>query len=79
MGWGGAWRSLGKHCLFSLLPLLTPFIKPISILKAVRNPSVRRLVSYLTPSFPHSPVFCSLINPPEGANLASQSSTGCPG
>lgn len=73
-------RSGGEHRLFSLLsPLLTPFIKPISILKAVRSPSVQRLVGYLTPCFPHSLVFCSLINPAEGANLASGSSMGRPG
>lgn len=45
-------EELGKHFLVSPLP--APFIKPISILKAVRNPSVLRLVSYLTQCFPHS-------------------------
>lgn len=55
-----------KHFLFSPLPPLpAPFIKPISMLKAVRNPSVRRTVSYLTQCFPHSLVHPSLLNPPE--------------
>lgn len=74
-------RSWGKHLLFSLLPppLLAPFIKHISILKAVRNPSVQRLLHYLTPCFPQLLVYCSLINPPEGANSASGSSTEHPG
>lgn len=40
---------------------------------------MQRLVSYLTPCFPHLLVYCSLINPAEGANLASGSSTGHPG
>lgn len=36
------------------LHFFTPFIKPISILKAGRNPSVQSVVSYLTQCFPHS-------------------------
>lgn len=71
--------ELEKHFLFSsLLPLPAPFIKPISILKAVRNPSVLRIVSHLTQCFPYSLVHPSLLNPAEGANPASESARGHP-
>lgn len=72
-------RSWGNISSSLYSPLLAPFIKPISILKAVRSPSVRRLAGSLTPCLPHSLVYCSLINPPEGADPASGSSAGRPG
>ena len=59
-------------------PLLTPFIKPISILKAVGNPSVQSAVSYLTQSSSTLPGSPLTDNPAQGASPASGDTMGHP-
>lgn len=62
-------------------PLLppSPFIKPISILKAVGNPSVQSTVSYLTQCSPSLTDSLLTDNPTKEASPASGGTMGHPG
>lgn len=80
--------ELGKHLPLSSSSPPALFIKPISILKAERNPSVQRIFICLTQCFPNSRVLPSqnsdspFTESPEGVNPAlgrTRDTWLCPG